>query len=70
MSLPPRAHPPRLLTLPEIALLTRLPIATLRYYRHIGKGPATFKAGRRVVAYESDVIAWLEQQRAQEAASH
>lgn len=70
MPLPPDAHRPQVLTLPEIAQLTRLPVATLRYYRHIGKGPATFKAGRRVVAYEADVIAWLDQQRAQEAASH
>ena len=53
----------RILTLSEVAELTRLPISTLRYYRQRGSGPPTFRVGRRVVAYESDVLAWLDQQR-------
>jgi predicted DNA-binding transcriptional regulator AlpA len=54
----------RLLTLPEIAEITRVPVDTLRWYRHVGaRGPRTFRLGRRVVAYESEVLAWIEAQR-------
>jgi predicted DNA-binding transcriptional regulator AlpA len=53
----------RLLTLPEIAERTRLPISTLRWYRHRGEGPKTFKIGRRVVATEADVEAWIGDRR-------
>ena len=54
----------RLLTLPEIEQLSRVPVSTLRYYRHRGDGPPTFKLGRRVVAWESDVRRWMQAQRA------
>jgi predicted DNA-binding transcriptional regulator AlpA len=49
----------RLLTLDEVAEWTRTPVATLRYWRHRGQGPPTFKLGRRVVAREEDVEAWI-----------
>lgn len=55
----------RLLTVPEIAERTRLSIDTIRWYRHLGNvGPRMFRLGRRVVAYESDVDAWIAAQRA------
>lgn len=52
----PRYHRPtdphgdddRLLTIDEVADLTRLPIATLRYKRHDHTGPRSFRMGRRV----------------------
>ena len=53
-----------LITLTEIAEITRLSVSTLRYYRLRGEGPPTFKVGRRVVARERDVRAWLEERRA------
>lgn len=55
----------RILTLQEIAEITRVPVATLRWFRHrrVG-GPPTFRLGRRVVAREDDVYAWIEEQRA------
>lgn len=53
----------RLLQLPEIAKMTTLSIDSLRWLRHTGEGPRTFKLGRRVVAYESDVRDWIEQRR-------
>lgn len=60
----PGAHmAERLLTLPEIAEMTRLPVSTLRYYRHRGRGPETFKLGRRVVAWEGAVRTWMEARR-------
>lgn len=50
----------RLLTLAEVAGLTRLPIATLRFKRHDGTGPRSFRMGRRVFFWHSDVLAWIE----------
>lgn len=46
--------------MPEIAKLTKLPEGTLRYFRHVGRGPALEKHGRRLGAWRSDVLAWLE----------
>lgn len=54
----------KLLTLDETSLLTRTPVATLRYWRHLGTGPKSFRLGRRVVYRETDVMDWLEQQYA------
>lgn len=56
----------RLLQLPEISERTTLSVDSLRWLRHVGRGPKTFKLGRRVVAYESDVLAWIDAQRARE----
>jgi DNA-binding transcriptional MerR regulator len=55
---------PNLMTLAEVAEATRVAPGTLRYWRHIGgRGPRSFKPGRRVVYMEADVIAWLEETR-------
>lgn len=54
----------RLLTVDEVAEDTRIPAATLRFWRHKGTGPKSFKLGRRVVYRESDVLAWVEAQYA------
>ena len=53
----------RLLTSAEVAEIIRVPQATLRYWRHIGIGPKSFKMGpRRVLYRENDVVAWVDQQ--------
>ena len=53
----------RLMTSAEVANLIRVPHATLRYWRHIGVGPKSFKMGpRRVLYREDDVIAWATAQ--------
>lgn len=52
-----------LLTIAEASALTRTPVATLRYWRHLGTGPASFRLGRRVVYDEADVLAWIDTQR-------
>lgn len=52
----------------EVAERMRQPIETLRYWRHIGYGPRSFKLGRRVVYAKSDVEAWIDQQRADQTA--
>lgn len=51
-----------LLTLPEVAALIRVPVATLRYWRHLGSGPQSFRIGRTVRYWRSDVYQWLESQ--------
>lgn len=56
-------HVGRLLTSTEVADVIRVPHATLRYWRHIGIGPKSFKMGpRRVLYREQDVLAWVADQ--------
>jgi hypothetical protein len=60
------ARHPHLLTLDEAATLLRTPVATLRYWRHLGGGPDSFRLGRRVMYRWEDVNRSLtEQQQAQ-----
>ncbi|SFO00813.1 Helix-turn-helix domain-containing protein [Geodermatophilus obscurus] len=55
-----------LMTLVEAAASLRTPVATLRYWRHLGAGPAGFRLGRRVMYRREDVDRWIGQrQRAQ-----
>ena len=52
-----------LLTSVEVAEIIRVPHATLRYWRHIGIGPKSFKMGPRRVLYRvEDVLAWVSEQ--------
>ena len=53
MSDDPARREPELLTITEAAELLRAPVATLRYWRHLGTGPRSFRLGRRVL-YRSD----------------
>jgi hypothetical protein len=36
-----------LLTIAEVSAIVRAPMATLRYSRHLGTGPRSFRLGRR-----------------------
>jgi DNA-binding transcriptional MerR regulator len=56
---------PELLTLAEAAELLRAPVATLRYWRHLGTGPRSFRLGRRVVYRRDDLHAWIDARRDQ-----
>ncbi len=58
----------RLLTTEEVANYFRTAPGTVRYWRHIGKGPRSFKVGRRVLYRESDVQAWADAALADSAA--
>jgi predicted DNA-binding transcriptional regulator AlpA len=51
-----------MLTLDEAAELVRAPVATLRYWRHMGTGPRSFRVGRAVRYWRGDVVAWLHEQ--------
>jgi predicted DNA-binding transcriptional regulator AlpA len=53
-----------LLTFPdEVCALTRMEEATLRYKRHRGEAPFLFKMGKRLYAWRSDCVAWIEAHR-------
>jgi predicted DNA-binding transcriptional regulator AlpA len=54
----------KLLTIGEVSDRTRVPLATLRYWRHIGQGPPLFALGKRIVGYEAEVEAWIADQAA------
>ncbi|MDX6307543.1 MAG: hypothetical protein QOI06_589 [Nocardioidaceae bacterium] len=51
-----------LLTMQEVAAVVRVPVATLRYWRHLGTGPRGFRIGRGVRYWRTEVHAWLEAQ--------
>ena len=60
----------KIITLEEIAERTRMPLATLRYWRSTGQeGPPTFRLGRRVMAFEAEVDAWIMDQAAKDPAA-
>jgi predicted DNA-binding transcriptional regulator AlpA len=51
-----------LLTMQEVADVVRVPVATLRYWRHLGTGPRSFRIGRGVRYWRTEVFAWLDDQ--------
>ncbi len=55
--------PDELFTLAELARYLRVPDATLRYWRHRGTGPRSFRIGRHVRYHRADVDNWLRDQR-------
>jgi predicted DNA-binding transcriptional regulator AlpA len=52
-----------LLSTDEAARLLGRSIDTLRYWRYAGRGPVSFRLGRRVVYDRSAVLAWIEKER-------
>jgi predicted DNA-binding transcriptional regulator AlpA len=46
----------------QVAGLTGLSIGTLRYWRHINEGPASFLLGKRVFYRRSEVERWISEQ--------
>jgi DNA-binding transcriptional MerR regulator len=54
---------PALLTITEAAELLRALVATLRYWRHLGAGPTSFRLGRRVLYRRDDLLAWIDARR-------
>ena len=53
----------RYLTTEELAQELRTTPETCRYWRHIGKGPDSFKVGKRVLYDRGDVDDWIAKQR-------
>jgi predicted DNA-binding transcriptional regulator AlpA len=50
------------ITTEELAVLTHTTPNTVRYWKHIGKGPKAFKLGKRVVYRREDVETWVNEQ--------
>lgn len=50
------------MTVKEFSQLTRTPESTCLWWRHVGRGPRSFKVGRRVLYLRSDVEEWLQEQ--------
>ena len=59
------SDPNELLTVAEVADILRRSEETLRYWRHIGTGPLSFKVGRRTVYLRSDLDAFIAKQHAE-----
>ena len=57
------------LTTAEVADRYRTSPSTVRWWRHIGYGPAGTRYGRRVLYREEDLDAWEAERDAQEAAA-
>lgn len=58
--------PAALLTTAAVAARLGRPAATLRWWRHTGYGPPSFKVGGRI-AYRADALeTWLDAQEAAE----
>jgi excisionase family DNA binding protein len=53
------------MTTAEVAEMLRVPIETCRYWRHVGKGPKSFKipGGRRVLYAREDVEEFIAKAR-------
>lgn len=51
-----------LMTMKEVAAIVRVPEATLRYWRYLGTGPRSFRIGRSVRYWRTEVRQWLETQ--------
>jgi predicted DNA-binding transcriptional regulator AlpA len=54
----------RVLHMPEIRELTGMADGTIRSRYHGGTMPCVWKLGRRLVAWESELVAWLDDERA------
>jgi excisionase family DNA binding protein len=49
------------MTTAELAELVRAPDSTVRYWRHCGKGPKSFRLGKRILYDVDEVRAWLKE---------
>jgi excisionase family DNA binding protein len=65
----PVTREPDLLTIGEAAELLRAPVATLRYWRHLGTGPRSFRLGRRVLYRREDLRTYIDAQRHENGAA-
>lgn len=51
-----------ILYLKEAAAFVRKPEGTMRYYRYLGIGPRSFRHGRNVAYWKTDLILWLAEE--------
>jgi hypothetical protein len=51
-----------ILSIEEAAAFLRAPVATMRYWRHLGTGPRSIKVGRHVRYWRTDLVLWVAEQ--------
>ena len=56
------ANRERPMTTKEVSEATGIAAGTLQFWRHVGKGPAYYKAGKRVYYDPATVWAWMDAQ--------
>ena len=49
-------------SLVEAAAFLRVPVATMRYWRYCGDGPFSFRLGRHVRYWRTELILWRGEQ--------
>lgn len=54
----------QMLTIDEAADFLRKPVATMRWWRHCQTGPHSFRVGRNVRYWRTDLVLWLAEQTA------
>ena len=52
----------QIMYLKEAAAFVRKPEGTMRYWRHLGIGPRSFRHGRNVAYWQNDLILWLAEE--------
>ena len=57
-------HKPDIMTPKQVAEMTGIPEGTLRYFRSVGIGPASFRLQGRVRYRRIHVEAWIAEQEA------
>lgn len=58
----PAVGPYTLCLIEEAAEFLRVPVATLRYWRHMGTGPKSARLGGRIVYKTVDLENWIDEQ--------
>jgi hypothetical protein len=51
-----------MLSIEEASAFLRVPVATMRYWRHLGSGPFSFRVGRHVRYWRTDLVLWRAEQ--------
>lgn len=55
---------PKYMTTEELAELLRRSPHTIRYWRQVGEGPRSFRAGKGILYDYDEVLEWIEEQKA------
>jgi excisionase family DNA binding protein len=58
------------ITTDELARLLHVSANTVRYWKHRGTGPQSFKVGKRILYKSEDVDAWIAEQYTKGVAQH
>jgi excisionase family DNA binding protein len=54
---------PALMTIPQLCEYLNVEVSTVYMWRTRGRGPRGFRVGKKILFRQTDVVAWLEEQR-------